>query len=243
MKVSTGSIALLMAAFLLCAGGIAGAQTTKAKTSGDPYPLSTCPVSGEKLGSMGDPIVFQHEGREIRFCCKGCVPKFKAEPGKYLERTDEKIIRQQVAHYPLDTCMVSGEPLAQDGKPVDRVVGNRLVRFCCKMCVKDFKKDPAKHLKTLDKAVVKKQSASYPLTTCPVTGKKLGAMGKPYEMVVANRLILLCCKGCNRKITSNPQKYLAMLDKEKSPKGKGDKPTSRRARGNKVPSAGERGSE
>ena len=37
---------------------------------------------------MGDPIVITHEGREVRFCCAGCVPKFKAEPAKYLAMLD-----------------------------------------------------------------------------------------------------------------------------------------------------------
>jgi hypothetical protein len=44
------------------------------------YPLSTCVVSGEALGSMGQPIVIDHEGVEVRLCCKGCVKKFNADP-------------------------------------------------------------------------------------------------------------------------------------------------------------------
>lgn len=36
----------------------------------DTYTLTTCVVSGEKLGEMGDPYIFQYEGREVRFCCK-----------------------------------------------------------------------------------------------------------------------------------------------------------------------------
>ena len=49
---------------------------------GDPWPLETCIVSGEKLGEMGDPIIKLYEGREFRFCCKGCVGKFEKEPEK-----------------------------------------------------------------------------------------------------------------------------------------------------------------
>jgi len=42
----------------------------------------TCPVSGEELGSMGDPIVVMHECKEIKLCCDSCVPKFASgEPG------------------------------------------------------------------------------------------------------------------------------------------------------------------
>mgnify|MGYP000194558028 CR=1 FL=1 len=53
-----------------------------------PYSLDTCLVSGEKLGSMGDPVVIQHEGHEIKFCCDSCVPKFKKEPASYLEKLE-----------------------------------------------------------------------------------------------------------------------------------------------------------
>ena len=51
-----------------------------------PYPLETCLVSGEKLGEMGKPVVFTHEGQEIKVCCKPCKPKFLKEPAKYLEK-------------------------------------------------------------------------------------------------------------------------------------------------------------
>jgi YHS domain-containing protein len=50
------------------------------------YPLDTCVVSGEKLGSMGEPFVITHEGTEVRFCCDSCVPKFKKDPAKYLAK-------------------------------------------------------------------------------------------------------------------------------------------------------------
>lgn len=53
-----------------------------------PYPLDVCLVSGEKIGSMGDPIVINHEGQEIKFCCDKCVPKFKKDPEKYLGKLE-----------------------------------------------------------------------------------------------------------------------------------------------------------
>jgi hypothetical protein len=61
------------------------------------------------------------------------------------------------AAYPLTTCVVSGDALGEMGHPVDYVYQeagkpDRLVRFCCKDCIKDFKKDPAKYLKKLDEA-------------------------------------------------------------------------------------------
>ena len=51
-----------------------------------PYPLDTCIVSDEKLGSMGNPVVFTHEGQEIKLCCKSCKPKFLKDPATYLKK-------------------------------------------------------------------------------------------------------------------------------------------------------------
>lgn len=51
-----------------------------------PYTLDTCLVSGEKLGEMGEPHVIVHEGQQIKFCCKSCLPKFEKDPAKYLSK-------------------------------------------------------------------------------------------------------------------------------------------------------------
>ena len=80
-------IALTSLAFQSCnKENTAGAESKSSSATGDatPYPLDTCLVSGEKLGSMGDPIVIQHEGQEIKFCCDHCIPKFRENPEKYL---------------------------------------------------------------------------------------------------------------------------------------------------------------
>ncbi len=49
-----------------------------------PYPLKTCLVSGNDLGSMGGPITKVYNGQEIKFCCKPCIKKFEANQPKYL---------------------------------------------------------------------------------------------------------------------------------------------------------------
>ena len=64
------------------------------------------------------------------------------------------------ADYPLKTCVVSGEELGGMGDAIDFVYQqtgqpDRLVRFCCKMCIAKFKKDPAKFLKEIDEAAAK----------------------------------------------------------------------------------------
>lgn len=54
--------------------------------------------------------------------------------------------------YPLQTCLVSDEKLGEMGKPFVHTHEGREVRLCCKSCLKDFQKDPAKYLKKLDDA-------------------------------------------------------------------------------------------
>ena len=61
----------------------------KADAKAKAYPLKTCVVTDEELGSMGKPYVHQHEGREVQFCCKSCMKDFKKEPAKYLKKLDE----------------------------------------------------------------------------------------------------------------------------------------------------------
>jgi hypothetical protein len=67
--------------------------------------------------------------------------------------------------YPLTTCAVSGDKLEDgwidyvykaDGQP------DRVVRLCCKGCIKTFKKDPAKYLKMIDDAAAAAALAKAP---------------------------------------------------------------------------------
>jgi len=207
-----GMTTVFLAGALVAAGLVFGDRTEpQASRKGSLYPLSTCPVSGAKLGAMGEPVVYLHHGREIRFCCKGCVPKFKKDPDKYLRKIDAGIIKTQKPYYPLSTCLVTGEALGD--KPVDHVWGNRLVRLCCQGCIKKLDKDPAKYTKKLDRAVAAKQGPSYTLTTCVVSGVKLSAMGKPVDYVFSNRLVRFCCKGCIKKFEKDPAEYTKKLPK------------------------------
>ena len=186
-----------------------------------PFPLATCPVSGQKLGSMGDPIVKKYDGREVRFCCGGCIGKFEADQAGYWEKIDEQIVKDQLRYYPTEICVVSGEPLVENGEEIanNMVYGNRLVRLCCKMCERQFKADPKKFIQTLDKKTADAQRKDYPLDTCVVAGGKLGSMGEPVEMVVAGRLMRFCCAGCIPKVETDPAKYTKLIDEAWQAKG------------------------
>lgn len=76
---------LILLSGLILFAGFALVSCDK-KAGGDSYPLTTCVVSGEALGSMGDPVVLNHEGKEVRLCCDSCIEKFNADPAKYLEK-------------------------------------------------------------------------------------------------------------------------------------------------------------
>jgi len=57
----------------------------------------------------------------------------------------------------------------------------------------------------------------YPMTTCVVTGDKLGGHQKPVEYVhqeadKPDRLIILCCEYCIADFKGNPPRYLKLLD-------------------------------
>lgn len=51
-----------------------------------PYPLTTCLVSGEELGGMGEPVRLVYEGQEMKFCCQDCVKDFQTDPDKFLAK-------------------------------------------------------------------------------------------------------------------------------------------------------------
>lgn len=192
---------------------------TDDKRVGDAWPLDTCVVSGMKLDSMGEPIVRIHEGREVRFCCAGCLNPFNADPTAHLAKADAKIIEQQKANYPLDYCIVdTPEKLSDDeSKNSYHVIGNRLFIFCCPPCEKQVKADPDTYFRTLNKAVSESQRASYPTDTCVVSGDKLGGeMGEIVEYVHNGELFLFCCKGCISMFEKNPQPFVEKLHALKS---------------------------
>ncbi len=192
-----------MRKFLVVAGcaavvALIGAMSTinaEDKAQGDPYPLATCPVSGEELGGMGEPVVFVHEGREVRLCCAGCQKKFDADPAAMIEKIDAQIKEQQAGKIPLTTCIVSGKALGDS--PVVEVIGNRAVAFCCDGCPKKFKEDVPASMAKLDAAII---DAAKPVNeggNCPISGKPVGE--KPVNLVYGTEVVSFCCDGCPKK--------------------------------------------
>lgn len=59
-------------------------------------------------------------------------------------------------------------------------------------------------------------AAIFPVKMCIVSGEELGddPVGVPYK----GRNIGLCCKSCVKKFNANPEKYVAVFDKEMAKK-------------------------
>lgn len=116
------------------------------------------------------------------------------------------------AAYPLDKCVFSGKELGSMGDPVTIVHEGREIKVCCANCETAFKADPAAGIKKVDDAIIAAQKADYPLTTCVISGKELGSMGDPIDIVVANTLVRVCCKGCTKGVTGNPAKAIEKIN-------------------------------
>jgi hypothetical protein len=54
--------------------------------------------------------------------------------------------------YTLKTCIVSDEKLGEMGKEYVFGYEGQEIKLCCKGCLKDFKKDPAKYIKKMKEA-------------------------------------------------------------------------------------------
>lgn len=213
MPVFAAAAALCIAA----AAGPAQAEEAKHAEKNHIYLQATCPVSGQALGSMGDPIVKEYDGRQVKFCCSGCVPSFEENLDASMQGVDQAVVKAQKDDYPLETCVVSGEELGSMGEPVEHVHGNRLVRLCCAGCEGAVEQRPAEHIAKVDKAVVEEQEGAYPLETCVVSGQELGSMGEPVDVVLGDQLVRLCCAGCEKTLLKDAATHLAKIDEAKSP--------------------------
>lgn len=115
-----------------------------------------------------------------------------------------------------EICPVSGKPLGSMGEPVAVGVEGQTLYVCCAGCVDAINADPAKYATGRPEITVSESTAvDAPMIAkqgkCPVMDQSLGNMGKPVKVVVGERPIFLCCKGCVKKVQAEPGKYLTMV--------------------------------
>lgn len=113
-------------------------------------------------------------------------------------------------------CPVSGKPLGSMGQPVAVEIAEQTVYACCGGCVATIQANPEKYAAAkFEITVAKVTKADAELVAkqkvCPVMDEPLGSMGQPVKMLVNDKPIFLCCKGCIKKIKAEPTKYLAMV--------------------------------
>lgn len=186
------------------------------------YPLQTCVVSGEALGSMGPAVDKVIDGHLVRLCCDKCVSSVEKDPKAVFAKIDEAVIRVQKPIWPasLTSCPVSGHPYGGDsGEPVDFVYGTRYVKLCCKDCKSAFAEDPAKYLATIDRALIVELKKSYALTTCPLSGEQLDDSSK--DVLYGVTLVRFCCGKCVKSFEKNPDAVLAKLEEARKEKKAG----------------------
>lgn len=94
-------------------------------------------------------------------------------------------------------CPVSGEPLGHEGEPVKFSYLGTEYEFCCGGCLKKFKAEPMKYIKTELK--------------CPVMGD---TAKQDVFTVVDGVKYYFCCEGCISKFEKNPSKYLDKSSKQ-----------------------------
>ncbi|MDG2220480.1 MAG: hypothetical protein P8L85_03820 [Rubripirellula sp.] len=138
-------------------------------------------------------------------------------PSSEIQLAAAAIARQKI-------CPVSGKPLGSMGQSVAVDVSGEKVYVCCASCADTVNADPEKYgsgrpeitvttATPADAALIQNQAK------CPVMDEPLGSMGQPIKVMVGTKPVFLCCKGCVKKIKSEPAKYLAMVD------GVGSRPT------------------
>jgi len=69
-------------------------------------------------------------------------------------RAADKPADKKAKPYPLKTCVVTDEEIGKDPgmKPHVFIHEGQEIKLCCKSCLKDFNKEPAKYLKKIGEA-------------------------------------------------------------------------------------------
>ncbi len=145
-------------------------------------------------------------------------------------------------------CPVSGKLLGSMGEPVAVDVNGQTVYACCAGCVPAIKSDPAKYASGRPTVLVTTSTQADAAriaqqAVCPVMDEPLGSMGQPVKVMIGDKPIYLCCKGCVKKVEAQPAKYLAIasgedlsMDSHKHPQvqSDGDSPLPSTPRGEEV---------
>lgn len=218
---------LLASLFLLIAPTLSAQDTVTATSKGAiaapitvaVWPMKGCVISGKKVKK-----IFDVDGRTFQTCCGNCQKKVEADPATYAKKIDAAIIKSQTRGYPLKACPISKKALTDTA--VNAVSNGTLVRVCCNKCAaKVTSGEKPDAIAAVISARQKRQSKTYPLKTCPVSGDELVA-GESVEVMFGTQLVRLCCKDCVKGLSKDSAKHLQTL--------KDARKSAREAKGGKV---------
>lgn len=71
---------------VLTGGAILALLLTASAPDAFAKPQEVCPVMGGKIDKA---VYADHDGKRVYFCCPGCIDTFKADPAKYIEKSEE----------------------------------------------------------------------------------------------------------------------------------------------------------
>ena len=146
------------------------------------------PVCGMTVAAHPERTV-RHMGVAYYFCSPSCVTKFKADPGKYVQKKQIAImaaplstIAQPVMMQATSCCPSMADETTSDKPYLDPVCGMKVAAsdnlraehqdktyyFCCQSCVTKFKADPEAWLDPARKQKPANPVAKDALYTCPM---------------------------------------------------------------------------
>ncbi|MBA2116118.1 TRASH domain-containing protein [Bremerella alba] len=99
-----------------------------------------CPISGQKLGSMGTPIKVKVGEELVYVCCKGCLQQ-QVKPEHWATIHNNFAKAQGI-------CPVMENKLSPKAKWT--IVEGQIFYVCCPPCTEKIAKDPKAYLKKLD---------------------------------------------------------------------------------------------
>lgn len=177
----------------------------------DRFYFDRCPECNRLFGTRGDPVQKWYDGRHIRFCHADCLTHFESDMKDGFRRLDAKQIQDQLPFYPLTTSLVSGVVLPE--KPIDFIFRNRLIRVAGEAERVEVQNDPARYWSQLDEAIMVHQAPRYWITKCPEQGAQLDLPNDlQFTVVVAQRIIRVCCDDCHDRVKERPSQYLPLID-------------------------------
>ena len=198
-----------------------------------------CPVSGNKLGSMGDPLKVKIGEEQILLCCQECT-KGKVNKDLWIQIHRNFAAAQGI-------CPVMEKPLPAN--PKSTTVNGQTVYICCPPCTKKIQAEPREYLtkvagyylsaiksrkktvssktvspaetisQTLAKLNEEDQLRAAVQQICPVSGNQLGLMGIPKKVRVGQIDVFLCCEGCKEGKVSK-EHWARIAQNIKSAQGK-----------------------